>query len=77
MMYWDTSALLKLYVAEDDSGYFIGLIAKIDQAIVCSAISAIEILSALYRKGRNRELSRAAQKPRCRGSGRIRWLADW
>ncbi len=54
--YWDTSALLKLYVAEDDSDYFIGLIARTDQAIVCSAISAVEILCALYRKESNREL---------------------
>lgn len=62
MMYWDTSALLKLYVVEDDSGYFIGLIAKIDQAIVCSAISAVEILCALYRKERNRELKPGSAK---------------
>jgi len=61
-MYWDTSALLKLYVAENDSGYFIGLIAKSDQAIVCSAISAIEILCALYRKERNRELKPGSAK---------------
>lgn len=60
--YWDTSALLKLYVAEDDSAYFIGLIAKIDQAIVCSAVSAVEMLCALYRKERNRELKPGSAK---------------
>lgn len=28
MSYWDTSAILKLYVAEHDSAYFLDLIAN-------------------------------------------------
>jgi len=48
--YWDTSALLKLYVPEDDSGYFLGLVAASDQPLVSSAIAAVEMLCAVYRK---------------------------
>jgi predicted nucleic acid-binding protein len=48
--YWDTSALLKLYVPEDDSGYFLGLVVSSDQPVVSSAIAAVEMLCAVYRK---------------------------
>jgi predicted nucleic acid-binding protein len=48
--YWDTSALLKLYVPEDDSGYFLDLVVASDQPIVSSAIAAVELLCAVYRK---------------------------
>ena len=50
MNYWDTSALLKLYVPEDDSGHFLDLVVASDQPIVSSAIAAAEMLCALYRK---------------------------
>jgi uncharacterized protein with PIN domain len=48
--YWDTSALFKIYVPEDDSGYFVDLVVSSDQPIVSSAIAAAEMLCALYRK---------------------------
>jgi predicted nucleic acid-binding protein len=48
--YWDTSALLKLYVPEDDSGYFLDLVVASDQPIVSSAIATAEMLCALYCK---------------------------
>ena len=50
MNYWDTSALLKLYVPEDDSGYFLDWIVSSGQPIVSSAIVAVEMLCAVYRK---------------------------
>ena len=33
MMYWDTSAILKLYIPERDSGYFLNLIARTEEQI--------------------------------------------
>jgi predicted nucleic acid-binding protein len=48
--YWDTSALLKLYLPEDDSDYFLDLVVASDQPIVSSAIAAVEMLCAVYRK---------------------------
>jgi predicted nucleic acid-binding protein len=53
--YWDTSALLKLYVAEPDSTYFLELAVDLDEPIVSSAMAATEVLCVLYRK----ELGRA------------------
>ena len=50
MNYWDTSALLKLYVPEDDSGYFLDWIVSSGQPIVSSAIVAVEMACAVYRK---------------------------
>ncbi len=50
MNYWDTSALLKLYAPEDDSGYFWDLLASSGQPIVSSAIATAEVLCAVYRK---------------------------
>ena len=50
MNYWDTSALLKLYVPEDDSGYFLDSVVTSDQPLVSSAIAAVEMLCAVYRK---------------------------
>ena len=50
MNYWDTSALLKLYVPEDDSGYFLNSVVTSDQPLVSSAIAAVEMLCAVYRK---------------------------
>ena len=50
MNYWDTSALLKLYLPEDDSGYFLDSVVTSDQPLVSSAIAAVEMLCAVYRK---------------------------
>lgn len=52
MDYWDSSALLKLYVTEHDSGYFLDLIAKSGRPISTSAIAVTEALCALHRKER-------------------------
>jgi predicted nucleic acid-binding protein len=56
--YWDTSALLKLYLPEDDSGYFLDSVVTSDQLLVSSAIAAVEMLCALYRKECAGELKR-------------------
>ena len=50
MNYWDTSALLKLYVPEHDSGFFLDLIAGSDEPVVSSALATIEVLCSLFRK---------------------------
>jgi predicted nucleic acid-binding protein len=50
LLYWDTSALLKLYVMEADSSQFTQLLLKSNQAIATSTIADTEILCAVYRK---------------------------
>ena len=50
MVYWDTSALLKLYVPEPDSACFLNLIAKSSEPVATSAIASAEVLCAVYRK---------------------------
>ncbi len=49
-MYWDTSALLKLYVPEPDSAFFLDLAATGTDQILSSGIAAVEVLCALHRK---------------------------
>jgi predicted nucleic acid-binding protein len=61
-MYWDTSAILKVYVAEPDSAYFLALLADTDQMVATSAITPIEILCALHRKERGGDLKRGAAR---------------
>ena len=62
MAYWDTSALVKLYVPEVDSSYFLQLIADIDEHVVSSAIAAAEVLCVLYRKEHDRALKPGAAR---------------
>jgi predicted nucleic acid-binding protein len=50
VVYWDTSALLKLYVPEPDSAYFLNLIAKSNEPVATSAIAGAEVMCAVYRK---------------------------
>lgn len=50
MFYWDTSAILKLYVPERDSSYFLNLIADTDHQVLTSTIAAMELLCAFERK---------------------------
>ena len=50
MIYWDTSALLKLYVAEPDSAYFLRLAEESEEPICSSAIVMTEALAAFHRK---------------------------
>jgi predicted nucleic acid-binding protein len=62
MAYWDTSALLKLYVAEADSPYFLELIAGTAESVISSAIATAEVLCVLYRKEHARALKHGAAK---------------
>jgi predicted nucleic acid-binding protein len=62
MAYWDTSALLKLYVAEADSPYFLQLITETTESVVSSAIAAAEVLCVLYRKEHARALEPGAAR---------------
>ena len=48
--YWDTSALLKIYVPEPDSAFFLDLVAESNQPVSTSVITTIEIRRALNRK---------------------------
>ena len=50
MTYWDTSALLKLYVLEKDSAYFRHLVSESSQALLTADIAKEEVLCTLYRK---------------------------
>ena len=56
MDYWDTSAILKLYIPEHDSAYFLELITKTNAAILSSTIASVEIIGALLRKERAGDL---------------------
>ena len=56
MMYWDTSAVVKLYVRERDSGYFLSLLAGTDEQLATSAIASMELLCTLERKERDGDL---------------------
>lgn len=58
MVYWDTSALLKLYVGEPDSGFFLRLAENADEQIATSAIAAVEVLCSLIRKESSGALGR-------------------
>jgi predicted nucleic acid-binding protein len=60
--YWDTSAILKLYLAEPDSRYFLELIAKTNAPVFSSAIAAAEALCALHRKEHAGDLKRGGAK---------------
>lgn len=50
MTYWDTSAVLKLYVTEPDSQYFIDLVARSDVPLRTAQVARVEVLCALHRK---------------------------
>ena len=50
MRYWDTSVLLKLFVEEDDSRVFAGLMAETAEEVHTSELSRLELLRALWGK---------------------------
>ena len=60
MDYWDTSALLKLYVLERDSDFFLDRIASASEPISTSAIASAEVLCALLRKEAAGDLKRGS-----------------
>jgi predicted nucleic acid-binding protein len=71
--YFDTSALIKRYVREKGSARVVSLLRRHD--LLSSAISPVEVMSALYRRNRNGELSDedfAATLSRVHGE-RTRW----
>jgi uncharacterized protein len=49
-MYWDTSALLKLYLPEPDSAFFVELISRANKPIRTSAVARVEMKCALLRR---------------------------
>jgi len=60
--YWDTSALLKLYVPEPDSAWFLDLISGTPEPVATSAIAAAEVLCALSRKEASGDLKAGGAK---------------
>ena len=71
--YFDTSALIKRYVNEKGSGRVVSLLRRYD--LLSSAITPVEVMSALCRRKRNGELSDqdfAVTLSRIRGE-RTRW----
>lgn len=50
MSYWDTSALIKLYVPEPDTPYFLELLAGSPGPPLTADIARAEVLCTLYRK---------------------------
>jgi len=60
--YWDTSAIVKLYIPEADSPFFLTLITSNTDMIVSSAIAVPEALWVFHRKERDRALRRGGAK---------------
>ncbi len=58
MTYWDTSALLKLYIAEPESEAIARLAASWEGSLLSSAIAPVEMISTLARKEQAGELRR-------------------
>jgi uncharacterized protein len=56
--YRDTSALLKLYIAEQDSPYFINLVSNSKNPLLTSEITRIELAATFYRKESKGELAK-------------------
>jgi hypothetical protein len=59
-MYWDSSALLKLYVDEPDGAPFVDLFYERKQTVFTSALAFVEILCALQRKGQEGAITKNA-----------------
>jgi predicted nucleic acid-binding protein len=58
LTYWDTSALVKLYVSEKDSAYFYTLALRDDDIMLTANITVVEMLTSLYRKESAGELKK-------------------
>ena len=71
MTYWDTSALLKLYVHEADSGFFVNLLRESESPVCTSSLTSIELLCAANRKEHARDL-----RPGEAAKAADRFLAD-
>jgi predicted nucleic acid-binding protein len=50
MSFWDTSTLVKLYVRERDSAYFVELARKAERRAIISQLSIHEMRCVLHRK---------------------------
>ena len=50
MSYWDTSALVKLYALEPDSGIFEGHVCTVSGPIIISRVGLQEAYATFYRK---------------------------
>lgn len=59
MNYWDTSTLLKLYVREADSDYFIELVNNSSSPLLVSDLARVELDTSLHRKGTLGELEKS------------------
>ena len=60
MNYWDTSALLKVYVQETDSAYFLNLLSNSTTPLFTANVTQTEILGALHRKEQVRDINPGA-----------------
>ena len=62
MRYWDTSVLLKLFVEENDSAFFTGLIEEAGAVIHTSELSRLELLRAFWGKRMEGAIRRGAEE---------------
>ena len=62
-VYWDTSAVLKLYAPESDSNRYISLIAQKEIPLYGSVLLKIELYHALFQKERRAEIKIGSAKP--------------
>ena len=71
MIYWDTSALVKLYTWESDSETFVELLANSSDPVCSSIVTYVEVLCAAYRKEQAGDLHRG-----CAAAVAARFAAD-
>lgn len=77
MIYWDTSCVVKLYVAEDDSAEYLELAGRSDRALVSSGALQVEMYYALRQKELRGEIRSGGSDPLFRkfradvGKGRL------
>ncbi|MEK7754655.1 MAG: type II toxin-antitoxin system VapC family toxin [Acidobacteriota bacterium] len=69
MVYWDTSALLKLYVSEPESAK-VAELASAEGPTLSSAIAPVEMMCALARKEGSGEMTRGGAREVCARIGR-------
>ena len=55
-VYWDTSAVLKVYAPESDSNGYISLIVQKEIPLYASVLLKIELYYALFQKERRAEI---------------------
>jgi predicted nucleic acid-binding protein len=63
LIYWDTSCVLKLYAAEEDSSAYLDLASGSEGPLISSEVLAVELYYALQQKELRNEIKTGATEP--------------